>query len=106
MPEGLYRLGVVKMRVPSLNERGDDILSLAKHFLVEFCRDFGKEFSGISPEAAAALKAYDWRGNVRELKNLIEQALKLAGGNESKAAKLLKMNYHTFRYHRKKLQVR
>jgi DNA-binding NtrC family response regulator len=157
-----FRLGVIKVQVPSLNERPDDIMPLAKYFLQEFSNKFGKKFSEISSEAEDALLTHNWTGNVRELKNLmegaaligsgpelklkelglepkeqyrkstvvkneggppplppeglilserlqsferhyIEQALKIAKGNESKAAKLLNMNHHTFRYRRKKL---
>ncbi|MBW1910215.1 MAG: sigma-54-dependent Fis family transcriptional regulator, partial [Deltaproteobacteria bacterium] len=142
----------------------DDIVPIAKHFLLEFSNKFAKKFTGISLEAEEALMAYRWTGNVRELKNLIEravligtepvleiedlgiegvnkaetlkqgisesafpplpakgidltsvqkalekfyieEALKIAGGNESKAARLLNINHHTFRYRRKKLQI-
>ncbi|MGD2186855.1 MAG: sigma-54 dependent transcriptional regulator [Desulfobacterales bacterium] len=157
-----FRLGVIKVQVPSLNERPDDIIPLTKYFLAEFSDKFGKQFTEISSEAKNALLTHRWTGNVRELKNLmegaaltgkgpelklkelglesknqqhvspevqdehglsplppegldlserlqsverhyIEQALKIARGNESKAARLLKMNHHTFRYRRKKL---
>ena len=160
-----FRLGVIKVQVPSLNERSDDILPIARHFLYEFSRKFGKTFTGISLRAESALMAYNWTGNVRELKNIIERgvligkgpeledmdlsiqgvneaeelgqgksdtafpplpvtgidlaavqesldrhyiqaALKIAAGNESKAAKLLNMNHHTFRYRHKKLQTK
>jgi DNA-binding NtrC family response regulator len=159
----LFRLGVIKVRVPSLNERRGDIIPIAKHFLVQFSQKFGKKFTGISHQAEGALLTYKWQGHVRELKNLIEKAVligkgpildvedigiegidrgeatsqlknestfvplestgidldstlhslekhyieeafRMAGGNESKAAKLLNMNHHTFRYRRKKLQ--
>jgi DNA-binding NtrC family response regulator len=159
-----FRLGVIKVQVPSLNERPEDIVPLAKHFLHEFSKKFGKKITNISAEAEKALMAHEWTGNVRELKNLmeravliskgpeltrealgfegkdqhkekipgkiesdfppllspegidldnqlqsfekyyIEEAFKMTGGNESKAAKLLNMNHHTFRYRRKKLQ--
>ena len=158
-----FRIGVIKVQVPSLNERRGDIMPLAKHFLVEFSNKFGKVFTGISANAENALITYNWTGHVRELKNLIErgvllgkgpilevedlglikmfggdtpkkatdeivfpplpaqgidlastqeslekyyirEAFRMAEGNESKAAKLLNMNHHTFRYRRKKLQ--
>jgi transcriptional regulator with PAS, ATPase and Fis domain len=153
-----FRLGVITVRVPSLNERPDDIIPLAKYFLLEFSQNF----TAISPEAEIVLLAHNWTGHVRELKNFIEkavltgkgpelspidlglesqshreqkvldstttrfpalppeginldaqlqtfekhfieEALKMANGNESKAAKLLNINHHTFRYRRKKL---
>ena len=75
-----HRFAVVKLEVPSLNQRRDDIIPMAKHFLVEYSQKFEKSFSGISPEAEATLKEYDWPGNVRELKNLIERGVLLAEG--------------------------
>ena len=157
-----FRLGVIKVQAPSLNERPEDIIPLSKHYLVEFGKKFGKKFTGISAEAEAVLLAHNWTGHVRELKNLVERAvligkgpellpealgiefqaqdelkvsvgdqtrfpplpsegldldgqlksfekhyieaaLKIAKGNESKAAKLLNINHHTFRYRKKKL---
>jgi DNA-binding NtrC family response regulator len=156
-------LAVVKIEVPSLNQRRDDILPIAKHYLLEFSQKFDKTYTAISPEAEDALKEFNWTGNVRELKNLIEkgillgegpelslqdlgfdetcdpaesselengtrlpglsaagldlpsfldsveknyfeEALKIARGNESKAAKLLKLSRDTFRYRRKKME--
>lgn len=159
-----FRLAVVELKVPSLNERPDDIIPIARHFLLEFSQKFGKRFTGISSQAETALKSHKWVGNVRELKNLVErgvllsegpeltpealgltslshgeiqrplgsekglpalsaegidfpslqndletlymkQALKMTQGNESKAAKLLNMNHHTFRYRRRRLGI-
>lgn len=158
-----HRLAVVKIEVPSLNQRRDDILPIAKHYLLEFSHKFDKTYTAISPETEAALKDFNWTGNVRELKNLIEkgvllgegpvlslqdigleeicapgelselkngsklpplsssgmdfpaflttiekhyfdEALKIAKGNESKAAKLLGISRDTFRYRRKKME--
>ena len=79
-----HRFAVVKLEVPSLRERRDDILPMAKHFLVEYSRKFEKPFTAISSEAQTALKEYDWPGNVRELKNLIERGVLLAEGPELK----------------------
>jgi len=79
--EDLYfRLAVVKIEIPSLNERRDDILPIAKHFLLEFSRKFSKTFTAIDPEAEEALKQYVWTGNVRELRNMIERGTLLAEG--------------------------
>jgi len=158
-----FRLGVIKVQIPSLNERRDDIIPLAKHFLHEFNRKFKKNIKDISLQAQKMLMTYNWTGNVRELKNLIErgvltgkgsqlspedfgiketsgnrlydpkdilddfhpippsgidfpvleksferyyieEAFRMAHGNESKAAALLNINHHTYRYRRKKLQ--
>ena len=157
-----FRLCVVKAKIPSLNERRDDILPLAKHFLYEFNKKFQKNLKNISSEAQNLLLSHEFTGNVRELKNIIERAsliaqsdvltredlgiypksdnmekpeptcfkdqafhipdlginigellesiekkymehaLRLTKGNESKAARLLEMNHHTFRYKWKK----
>jgi len=157
----LYRLAVVKVRVPSLARRKEDIVPIAMHFLESFGRKFGRTYSGVSGPAREALRSYPWRGNIRELRNTIERAaivsvgpelslqdlgleensqgtgdgnvrsqkypaMGLSGielqaeieemerhfirealgrteGNEHRAAQLLRMNYHTFRYRRKKL---
>lgn len=155
-----YRLAVIKVEIPSLSSRADDILPIARHFLCEFSGKFGRPFTGITPEAEQLLRQYDWKGNVRELRNTIErgvltgkgpclgasdirlmaapekaadhedlaaglpaltpdgidldgvlrsverqyidEALKLAAGNESEAARMLSLNYYTFRHRKKK----
>ena len=159
-----FRLAVVVVYIPSLNERREDIPHLAKHFVVEFGKKLNKTFTGITPEAMEVLQTYNWTGHVRELKNIIErgvligkgpalqledlgirdtpmsrsrkktdqdvsfppipptgvdlptlqdkletfyirEALRIAKGNESKAARLLNMNHHTFRYRKKRLAI-
>ncbi|HOO38053.1 MAG TPA: sigma-54 dependent transcriptional regulator [Deltaproteobacteria bacterium] len=153
-----FRLGVIKVHVPSLNDRKEDILPLAQHFLLMYADKFSKNMQSISHEAWQALLQHEWTGNVRELKNLIErgvligkgpalvpedlglqqdgspetseksystipregidlpalernfqrhyieEALRIAHGNESMAARLLNINHHTFRYRRKRLE--
>lgn len=79
-----FRLGVVTVHVPSLNERTGDILPLAQHFLVQYNAKFQRNFTGISPEAQKALREHHWIGNVRELKNLIERGVLLGRGPELK----------------------
>jgi DNA-binding NtrC family response regulator len=156
-----YRLGVVKVRIPTLKERKSDILTLAHFFLDLYSRKFGRDFTGLSSEAEAWLVQYSWPGNVRELKNRMERAvligkgkeigaddlnletdlipyprvdassvhipaegidfnfilesterafigkaLEMANGNEAQAARLLRINHHTFRYHCKKLSLK
>jgi DNA-binding NtrC family response regulator len=74
--EDLYfRLGVIKIQVPSLNERPEDLLPLAKYYLAHFNAKFGTRFKGLSTAAQQALGNHHWTGNVRELKNLIERAV-------------------------------
>jgi DNA-binding NtrC family response regulator len=158
-----FRLGVIRVEIPSLNERSEDILPLAKYFLNAFNTKFKKNLFGLSSETETFLLTHNWTGNVRELKNRIERgvligkgavltpqdlgfdtkkstdaspsaglpaifpplletgidlnkiersmeryyietAYKMAKGNESKAAKLLGINHHTYRYRRKKLR--
>ena len=75
-----YRLDVVRIELPPLRERGEDIALLAHHLLRKQARRMDKEFTAISPEALAALLRHPWPGNVRQLENAIEQAVVLAPG--------------------------
>jgi DNA-binding NtrC family response regulator len=75
-----YRLAVLKIEVPSLNERQGDILPIARFFLEKFTKKFGKAYTGLSPEAIEALEKFNWTGNVRELRNMIERAVLLGSG--------------------------
>lgn len=75
-----YRLNVIQIRTPSLRERRDDVAILAKHFLKKYNDRLGKTISGISQEALAVLKGYDYPGNVRELENIIERTVALEAG--------------------------
>ncbi|MCP4693088.1 MAG: sigma-54-dependent Fis family transcriptional regulator [Desulfobacterales bacterium] len=153
-----YRLAVIQVEIPSLNERRGDIIPIAKSFLVEFAKKHGKRFNRVSEPVEAFLENHHWKGNIRELRNLIErgvlvgdgpelllsdigqsdapegegsspslargvfpplpdegvsleemeahyirEALEKTGGNETRAARLLRMNYYAFRYQKKKL---
>ena len=73
-----YRLSVVTVDLPPLQERRDDIPLLVKAFLDEFNHENGKQVRELTPEALNVLLAYDWPGNVRELRNTIEQMVVLA----------------------------
>jgi PAS domain S-box-containing protein len=75
-----YRLSVFPVEVPPLRERGDDIVQLAQHFLEQTCKDFGRETLTLTRAQTANLRAYDWPGNIRELKNVIERAVILSQG--------------------------
>jgi two-component system, NtrC family, response regulator PilR len=75
-----YRLNVIQIRSPSLRERRDDIVILAKHFLKKYNERLNKNISGISQEALNVLKSYDYPGNVRELENIIERTVALEPG--------------------------
>ncbi|HCM27979.1 MAG TPA: transcriptional regulator [Treponema sp.] len=75
-----YRLNVVNIHVPPLRERKDDIPLLAASFLKEFARENGKKIEGLEARARAALYAYDWPGNIRELRNCLESAVVMSKG--------------------------
>ncbi|HAM33675.1 MAG TPA: hypothetical protein DDX05_04270 [Deltaproteobacteria bacterium] len=77
-----YRLNVIRIHVPPLRERGDDIPLLAKHFLSHYCGKYGKPAMLLSADALAAMAGHEWRGNVRELRNLMERCALLATGAE------------------------
>ncbi len=70
-----YRLSVIQIDIPSLRERGDDVLLLTDHYIESFGERLRKRITGISPEVAKAFLQYDWPGNVRELRNVIERAI-------------------------------
>jgi len=72
-----YRINVVRIPVPPLRSRGNDILLLAQRFLEKFAARSGKPIKGISSAAADRLLSYDWAGNVRELENCMERAVAL-----------------------------
>jgi PAS domain S-box-containing protein len=75
-----YRVNVVKLALPPLRDRREDIPLLADHFLRRFNRLSGKEITGISPEVLSILMAHDFPGNVRELENIVEHATVLCRG--------------------------
>src|SRR5439155_1703788 len=73
-----YRLNVVRIPLPPLRDRRDDIPALTNHFLRRFNRRFRRDVRGITPEALAALSGYDFPGNVRELENFVEPPYPMA----------------------------
>ena len=75
-----YRLGVVEIGLPDLRSRIEDVPLLANHFLQKLCKYQGKDILGISDEVLAMLLKYDFPGNIRELKNIIEYAFILCPG--------------------------
>ena len=76
-----YRLNVICIQVPPLREHKQDIPPLCQHFLAKLCAKTGRRFHGITPEAMSIFMAYDWRGNVRELQNMLEMAVALEDGD-------------------------
>jgi DNA-binding NtrC family response regulator len=73
-----YRLAVVTIRLPTLAERGDDLVLLTAHFVSQFARRYGKQIEAISDRALELLRNHAWVGNVRELRNVIERAVIVA----------------------------
>ena len=84
-----YRLNVIRIHVPPLRERPEDIPLLSQHFLRRYSSKFHKPEMFLLPECMDILKGHDWRGNVRELENLIERCVLLAGGREISREELL-----------------
>ncbi len=72
-----YRLNVIKIELPSLRERKEDIPLLVKHFLEIYSKENNKKIIGISEDTMEVINNYDWPGNIRELENLIERAVVL-----------------------------
>ncbi len=75
-----YRLNVFPIRLPALRERAEDIPELVWAFVDEFCRSFGKQVDEIPKANMHLLQRYDWPGNVREVRNVVERAVILARG--------------------------
>ncbi len=76
-----YRLDVIPIHLPPLRERPEDIPLLADHFLQKYKASLEKEVDGISPEVVRLLSQYEWKGNVRELENILERAVALTSNN-------------------------
>ncbi|MGM0452612.1 MAG: sigma-54 interaction domain-containing protein [Thermodesulfobacteriota bacterium] len=76
----LFRLNVVRVQLPPLRARDDDIRLLMDHFMKTFAQDFGKTIEGFSKNALELLKGYGYPGNVRELRNIIEYAVNVGQG--------------------------
>jgi len=77
-----YRINVVRIDVPPLRARGNDVLLLAQRFLVRFAAQSGRDARGLSAAVARRLLGHAWPGNVRELQNCMERAVAVSRGNE------------------------
>ena len=73
-----HRLSVILIHVPSLNERRDDIPVLVDQFLSDICADYGIAKKNIDDDAIELLQEYDWTGNIRELRNVVERLVILS----------------------------
>ena len=74
-----HRLGVIIIHVPSLNERRDDVPALVEHFLDIIASEYGQPKKTVDKKAMDALQAYNWTGNIRELRNVVERLVILSG---------------------------
>ncbi|MGI6549044.1 MAG: sigma-54-dependent Fis family transcriptional regulator [Syntrophomonadales bacterium] len=81
-PDLYYRLGVIRLNMPPLRERKDDIPILTEYFLARACRQLNKPQVRPGPELIKIFMAYNWPGNVRELQNILESAIQLSPTNE------------------------
>jgi NtrC-family two-component system response regulator AlgB len=80
--EDLYfRLNVITAEMPPLRQRQGDVIRFAEHYFKHFASLCGRRLEGVSDAASAAIRAYSWPGNLRELRNAIERAVIMAKGN-------------------------
>jgi DNA-binding NtrC family response regulator len=77
-----YRLNVIEVKIPPLRERREDVDVLVRHFIDKYSKENNKKVTGIVSEALEVLLNYSWPGNIRELSNVIERAVVLAGGEK------------------------
>ncbi len=76
-----FRISSLRIELPALRNRGDDVILLARHFIAELVKSKGYRVEGLAPGAEDLLKQYDWPGNVRQLSNVIKRAIILKSGN-------------------------
>ncbi len=84
-----YRIAVFPLALPPLRDRGDDVCLIAEEFLQKYAHDFRRNIRGLDDEARKALRSYPWPGNIRELRNVIEQAVVRCDGDMLSAQTLL-----------------
>ncbi|MBV9553089.1 MAG: sigma-54-dependent Fis family transcriptional regulator [Alphaproteobacteria bacterium] len=87
-----YRLHVVPCAMPPLRERGDDLLLLARHFLTLYAAEEGKQFTDFADDAVEALRRYPWPGNIRELQNVLRNAVLFNQGTRVTRAMLTRLD--------------
>ena len=80
-PDLYYRLSVFTIHLPPLRERGEDLPMLVRHYLRRYGQELGREVREVAPEAMERLRRYPWPGNIRELQNVLKQALLRASGS-------------------------
>ncbi len=90
-----YRLHVVPCAMPPLRERDDDLLLLARHFLAAYATEEGKTFSGFDDGAERALRRHSWPGNIRELQNVLRNAVLFNPGGVITETMLSRLDHNT-----------
>ncbi len=85
-----YRLNAIRLRIPPLRERANDVPLLVKKFVTDFCRQNKIEFEGFSDAALKVMQEYHWPGNVRELRNFVEMLIVIERGRRIDEATLLR----------------
>jgi transcriptional regulator with PAS, ATPase and Fis domain len=83
-----YRLSVMPITLPPLRQRREDILPLVQHFIAQFDLKLNRSVQGVTPKAEVLLQSYNWPGNIRELRNVIERAIILCSGDRIHASDL------------------
>jgi two-component system response regulator PilR (NtrC family) len=83
-----YRLNVVHIHLPALRERREEIPLLVRHFIARYNRELGKRIAGVDNETMKLLLGHPWKGNVRELKNVVERAMIFCDGDTIEAGDL------------------
>jgi len=83
-----YRLSVMPITLPPLRERREDILPLVQHFITQFGQKLNRRVQGVTPKAEVLLATYNWPGNIRELRNVVERAIILCSGDRIHASDL------------------
>jgi two-component system repressor protein LuxO len=90
-----YRLNVIPVQLPPLRARGNDVIALAQHFLLEKSTINSKHFERFTSEAELVIKKYSWPGNIRELQNVIEKIVVLHDSDKVDEVMLGSLNYNT-----------
>ena len=88
-----FRLSVIPLYIPSIAQRREDIIPLARFFVERYCKRTGRKLVGLSKEAIRKMELYGWPGNVREIENAIERAMILVESEELTAEDILLENY-------------
>ena len=87
-----YRINVVGLDIPSLRERGKDVLEIADHLLTKYCTKFNKPALQFAPDAVQAITSYHWPGNIRQLENALQRAVILCDDGAAISHDLLGIN--------------